>query len=112
MPKGTQIVVNDSTVGEPIEAKMRRMFNNKEPISEGSPLRFSERQEGVIAEADIRTDKWETNIEATDKLSGTHRDKRQARIVEMDKKKHPEKYKEEGKNGDKSGAQSTDGNGK
>ena len=48
----------DAYEGEIIEAKVRRMTENKEPIKDGAPLVFTEKNEGVKPEHNIRTDKW------------------------------------------------------
>lgn len=64
----TKICVNESIVGETIEEKVFRIVNNKDAIDDGAPLLFSERDEGVLPEYDIRTDRWEIAAEAQDKL--------------------------------------------
>lgn len=67
----TKISVNESIVGETIEEKVFRIVNNKDAIDDGAPLLFSERDEGVLPEYDIRTDRWEIATEAQDKLVAT-----------------------------------------
>lgn len=64
----TKISVNESIVGETIEEKVFRIVNNKDAIDDGAPLLFSERDEGVLPEYDIRTDRWEVAADAQDKL--------------------------------------------
>lgn len=68
-PTKTTLHVNQSYVGETIEAKIRRMLNNKEPIKDGAPPIYSEREEGVLPETDIRTDKWDVALEARDQAT-------------------------------------------
>lgn len=64
--KGT-LKVNDSYEGETLEVKIRRLLNNKEDMGEpGVPLIYTERQEGVQAAYDIRTDRFEIAVEAKD----------------------------------------------
>lgn len=48
----------DAYQGEIIEAKVKRMTENKEPIKDGAPLVYTEKNEGVRPEFNIRTDKW------------------------------------------------------
>jgi hypothetical protein len=50
--------------GETIEMKVKRIINNNEPITDGAPLIWQERKEGVNPAYDIRTDKWDIAIEA------------------------------------------------
>lgn len=63
--------------GEPIEHKIERIMNNKEPITDGAPEIFTERKEGVIAAYNIKTDRFEIACEAMDRVSGS-RDARRA----------------------------------
>jgi len=82
----TSIQHNDSTEGETIEMKIRRIVNNKEPITDGAPIIYTERKEGVKPEYDIRTDRFELAVEATDKITKQHlakREERQNKIIEM-----------------------------
>jgi hypothetical protein len=82
------IQCNESTVGEPIENKIKRALENGEPIEDGSELIFTERQEGVQHEYNIRSDKWEMAIDAI----GDKTKSQLARRKELlDKKKPPEK---------------------
>lgn len=55
--------------GEPLERKIRRMVHNGEPLSEGTPLIYTERDRGVLPEYNIRTDRWEIATDITDKAS-------------------------------------------
>lgn len=65
--------------GEPIELKIERITNNKEPITDGAPEIFTERKDGVISAYNIRTDRWEVAAEAMDKVSGSIQAKRDAK---------------------------------
>ena len=65
----TSIIRNTSYKGETIEDKINRIVNNKEPITDGAALLYKDRREGVIAETNIRKDKWEHAIEAADKAT-------------------------------------------
>lgn len=55
--------------GEPIEQKVRRILDEKEPIKDGAPIIYTEKKDGVRAEFNIRTDKWEIAMTAMDKVS-------------------------------------------
>ena len=44
--------------GENIEVKVKRITENNEPISDGAPITYTEKKDGVRPEFDIRTDKW------------------------------------------------------
>lgn len=65
-PAQTAFNVNKSTEGEPIEKKVARILNNKEKITDTTPIIFTERKDGVKAEYDIRTDRWEHAIDGMD----------------------------------------------
>ena len=41
--------------GESIETKVNRIVNNGEPITDGAPIIYTERKDGVLPEYDIRT---------------------------------------------------------
>ena len=55
--------------GETIEQKVNRIVNNNEPITDGAPIIFTERKDGVLPEYDIRTDRWDIAITAMDKVN-------------------------------------------
>lgn len=74
--------VNKSYEGETIEQKVNRILNNKEPIKDGAPLIYTEREQGVLAELDPRTDTQELLIDAMDKRSHLTNDKRKQRLGE------------------------------
>jgi len=78
----TTLTVNDSYQGETIENKIRRITNNKEPITDGAPLIYTERGNGVEAQYNIRTDRFEIAVEAMDTVSKSHTAKRDQRIGE------------------------------
>lgn len=82
--------------GEPIEIKVRRMVENKEPIKDGAPLLYTDRKEGVMAAYNIRTDRFEIATDAMDKVTKSKIAKREepikdsveektAKIVDMSK---------------------------
>lgn len=75
-PSKTQTKINKAYEGERIEEKMDRIVNNNEPISDGAPLIYTERNEGVLPEYDIRADKWDIAIDAMDKVAESNKMKR------------------------------------
>ena len=81
----TTLMTNESYEGESIEAKIRRITTNKEPINDGSPLIYTERKNGVEAQYNIRTDRWEIAIDAMEKVTNVHRGKRAERLKSMEK---------------------------
>lgn len=46
-------------LGETIEAKVRRITENNEPITDGAPIIYTNRDDGVLPAYNIRTDRWE-----------------------------------------------------
>ena len=76
----TTIKLNTSYIGETIEQKIRRIVNNKEPISDGAPLVYTDRRDGVNPGHDIRTDRFEIAVEAMDKVSKTYMARREERM--------------------------------
>lgn len=81
-PNRTTLKVNDSYQGERIEEKINRIVNNKEPIKDGAPLIYTDRKDGVQAQYDIRTDRFEVAIDAMDYVDKSHKANRQQRIGE------------------------------
>lgn len=55
-----------------------------EPITDGAPLIFTERSEGVRPEFDIRTDTWDLAYEAMDQVTKNHLTKREERMKAKD----------------------------
>lgn len=77
--KRSKIRHNNATQGEPIETKIERMLNGKEPITNGAPLLFTERKEGVRASTNIRTDRFLIAVEGADKIAKSYQARREAR---------------------------------
>lgn len=97
---GTSLEVNQSQEGETIEQKLERVVQNKEPISDGAPLVFTERKDGVLPGYDIRTDRFEVAVEAMDKIHKSDIAKREAKLKGKE---------EEGKDGGAESIGGTDG---
>ena len=53
--------------GESIEEKMRRITQTKEPIEDGAPPIYQERNSGVDPACDIRTDRFDLALDAMEK---------------------------------------------
>ena len=86
----TSIAVNTAVEGEPIESKVERITQNKEPIKDGAPLIYTERKDGVLPEYDIRTDRFEVAVDAMDKVARDKTAKREARHKKKDEKERGE----------------------
>ena len=70
--KPTTLKQNTAYQGERLEEKINRILNNKEPITDGAPLLYTERKDGVNPAHDIRTDKWDVAIDAMSKVAQVH----------------------------------------
>lgn len=100
-PEKTSIHYNESYEGETIEAKIRRMLLNKEPIKDpGTMLQYSDRADGVLPEYDIRTDKWENAVELADKVQKTYQAQRDERLGKKAKEGMEKEAKSDQKPGD------------
>lgn len=94
----TEIEVNKSYEGERIEEKVERILSNKEPIKDNAPIIYTSRNEGVIASTNIRTDRFEEAITATELLSKSYKAKREERM-KMGEEAKKGMEKENGKDG-------------
>lgn len=56
-------------VGESIEAKVRRITENNEPITDGAPIIYTNRDDGVLAAYNIRTDRWDIAQQAMEAVN-------------------------------------------
>lgn len=61
--------VNKSYEAESIEMKVKRVMANNEPIDDGAPIIYTERKDGVKAEYNVRTDRFDIAVEAMDKVA-------------------------------------------
>lgn len=66
---GTSIQTKPSLEGETIETKVQRILSTKEPITDGAPIIYMERSEGIDPDSDIRTDRFDIAIDAMDVVS-------------------------------------------
>ena len=85
--RNTDLNINTSVEGETIEIKVERITVNREPITDGAPLIYTERKDGVLAGYDIRTDRFEVAIEAMDKVSKSNQAKREekGKVIDITK---------------------------
>lgn len=92
----TTININASYEGETIEQKIRRIVSNNEAITDGAPLIYTDRKEGVQKAYDIRTDRWEVAVEAMDIVTKSGLAKREERH-KTDEQKEADKIAKEAK---------------
>lgn len=55
--------------GEAIETKVKRITENNEPITDGAPIIYTNRDDGVLPSYNIRTDRWDIAQEAMDAVN-------------------------------------------
>jgi len=75
----TSLRVSNIREGETIERKLERMMKNGADLGETSGSIFTERNDGVIPELDIRSDRHEIAVIAADEMSKLHLTKREER---------------------------------
>lgn len=74
--------------GESIENKVRRITENNEPITDGAPIIYTNRDDGVLPAYNIRTDRWEIAQGAMDAVNQANlaKSKNYGKIEKEDKK--------------------------
>lgn len=87
----SKLEINDCVEGEHIETKVERIVHNNEPIKDGAPLIYTERKDGVQASTDIRTDRFEVAIDATDKIAKSYKARREEKPKVEESKKTEDK---------------------
>lgn len=55
--------------GESIEDKVKRITENNEPITDGAPIIYTNREDGVLPAYNIRTDRWDIAQAAMDAVN-------------------------------------------
>lgn len=78
-PKFTKTKIeaeNDIWKGQSIERYVEQCETTNQPIDGMSPIIFTARKDGVKAEYNIRTDRFELAREAMDKVAGSYRAQR------------------------------------
>lgn len=85
----SSMIYNNSVEGSTLEQKIERIINNKETITDGAPIIFTEKSEGVNAAYNIRTDRWEIALDGIDKIEKSRQAKREEKakmeVVKDDK---------------------------
>lgn len=99
--KRSILKINDCVEGEMLETKIERIVNNSEPITDGAPLIYGERKDGVQASQNIRTDRFEVAIDATEKIAKSYKarreDKADMKVVKPDMKTDEKSGESDGK---------------
>lgn len=65
----TTLIGIDTMEGETIEEKVRRIETNKEPITDGAPIIYTEKKDGVTPAYNVRTDRWDVALMAMDAVN-------------------------------------------
>lgn len=104
--KKTSITRNESVEGELLTDKIERIMNNGDPITDGAPIIFTERKDGVLPSFNPRTDRWDAAIDAMDAVSRSNAAKREESMKKRDGMKI---IKNEQKVGEPKPTQGTDG---
>jgi len=81
----TSLSINNGYEGETIEQKINRIVNNKEPIKDGAPIQYTDRKDGVKPEYNIRTDRWDVALEATEHNAKTWKARREDNLAKREK---------------------------
>lgn len=83
----TDIELNESVEGESIEVKVQRIVENNEPISDGAPIIFTDRRDGVLPAYDIRTDRFDLAIGGMDYVAKSNLARRADYFAQMEQEK-------------------------
>ena len=63
--------------GETIETKVARIVQEKAPITDGAPIIYTDREQGVMPAYNVRTDRWDIAENAMDKVNAAKMAKRE-----------------------------------
>ena len=55
--------------GETLIKKIQRILDENEPLTDGAPMIYTPKQEGVRPECNVRTDKWDIAMKAMDRVN-------------------------------------------
>lgn len=74
--------------GESLETKVKRIVENNEPITDGAPIIYTNRDDGVLPAYNIRTDRWDIAQQAMDAVNQANlaKSKNYGKIDKEDKK--------------------------
>lgn len=75
--------------GESIEKKVQRITENNEPITDGAPIIYTNRDDGVLPAYNIRTDRWDIAQDAMDAVNQANlaKSKNYGKVKEEEDKK-------------------------
>lgn len=65
----TNFDINESVEGQSIEERMRQATISGQPIESAAPMIYTDKKDGVLPQYDIRTDRWDIALNATDKVA-------------------------------------------
>ena len=51
------------------DREVARLVNEKSPITDGAPIIYTDREQGVLPDYNVRTDRWEIAENAMDKVN-------------------------------------------
>ena len=55
--------------GDTLIKKIQRILDETEPLTDGAPMIYTPKQEGVRNDCNIRTDKWALAMDAMDRVN-------------------------------------------
>lgn len=93
--------------GKSIEREIEEAVTQNAPIEKASPLLYTEKQEGVVADYDIRTDRWAIAQQAREKMAQARIAKRNEALKQT---LSPDKSEKEGEQKSAEPSQSTNDN--
>ena len=82
----TSLTVNESLEGETLENKIKRITQNNEPITDGAPIIYQDRKNGIEPQYDIRTDRFDFALDAMSMVQKTKITQREERMKAREKK--------------------------
>lgn len=65
----SRIITKLTLEGISIEEQLRKAMEGKEPIEANARISYTERKDGVLPQYDIRTDRFEMALQATDRIA-------------------------------------------
>lgn len=71
---------NNSYEAKPLERVLEEITTMNQPIEMDAPLIYTERKDGVRAQYDIRTDRFEIGADAMNKIANELQDRRNKKI--------------------------------
>jgi len=86
LPIESGLRVNTSVEGESLINEVERMVNNKESIKNTKSLIYTNRSEGVLTAFNIRSDRFDIAIDATDKIRKSYQARKDG-VIQMNNDK-------------------------